>query len=171
MSLRPGETVLEVGCGTGWNLAHLLGAVGPTGRVIGLEHSARMLAEARAKGLPSNVVLRQGDATRDDAAGDLAIDAALFSYSLSAIPEPVRALDQVLRRLRAGGRIGIVDFRPRRTGLLAVLDPLVLAHGRRCSCDFAVDPVPYLEGRGFAVNLRAQLLGFGYRLIATRAVP
>jgi demethylmenaquinone methyltransferase/2-methoxy-6-polyprenyl-1,4-benzoquinol methylase len=169
LRLRPGETVLEVGCGTGWNLPHLLGAVGPAGHVLGLEWSSGMLARARARGLPANVVLQQGDAARDDPPGDLPIDAALFSYSLSAIPEPERALERVCRRLRAGGRIGIVDFRPRRRGWLAVFDPILLAHGRRSSCDFGVDPVPWLREHGFRVDVRGQVGGFGYRLVASGA--
>jgi len=167
LGLQAGETVLDVGCGTGWNIPHLRQGVGPGGRVIGLEMSGRMLERARRTGSAPNVVLRQGDASRDDVAVE-PLDAALFSYSLSAIPEPERALDNVLRRLRPGGRLGIVDFRVRGAG---ALDALLLAHGRRCSCDFAVDPVPYLLGRGLAVRVHPQLFGYGYRLVAAQPDP
>lgn len=47
MAVREGETVLDVGCGTGASLASLVAAVGDTGRVIGIEPSARMLDVAR----------------------------------------------------------------------------------------------------------------------------
>jgi len=49
LDLRPGARVLDVGCGTGLNLAPLLGRVGPTGRVVGVDRSDKMLAQARAR--------------------------------------------------------------------------------------------------------------------------
>jgi ubiquinone/menaquinone biosynthesis C-methylase UbiE len=66
MELKPGDCVLEVGCGTGRNLIPLVQAVGPEGQVYGVDLSARMLAEARklrARAGWHNVKLIQSDAT------------------------------------------------------------------------------------------------------------
>ncbi len=49
LDLRPGARVLDVGCGTGLNLAPLLGRVGPAGRVVGVDRSDKMLAQTRAR--------------------------------------------------------------------------------------------------------------------------
>ena len=48
LALRPGDRVLEIGCGTGRNFPYLREAVGPGGRVYGVDLSAGMLARARA---------------------------------------------------------------------------------------------------------------------------
>jgi ubiquinone/menaquinone biosynthesis C-methylase UbiE len=74
--LGAGESVLDVGCGCGDTTVALAGQVGPSGRVLGLDVSAPMLARARERcaGFP-NVELREGDAARAElppAAFDLA---------------------------------------------------------------------------------------------------
>ena len=91
LALRPGDTVLEVGVGTGRNLRYLVDAVGPTGTVIGVDLSGGMLAQARklvTRDGWSNVELIQADAATVEIPGEL--DAALFSLSYSAMPEAVR---------------------------------------------------------------------------------
>lgn len=69
LALRAGDTVLDLGGGTGLNLALLVDAVGPTGTVIGLDRSPQMLEMARrrveANGWTS-VRLVEADATRFD---------------------------------------------------------------------------------------------------------
>jgi ubiquinone/menaquinone biosynthesis C-methylase UbiE len=79
LALRPGDTVLEVGAGSGRNLPYLVDAVGPTGAVIGVDLSAGMLAEARkliARRGWRNVELIQHDAATMPI--DREVDAALF---------------------------------------------------------------------------------------------
>src|SRR5690242_1874289 len=49
MEIRPGDTVLDVGCGTGLSFQGLLRRVGPQGRVVGIEPSPEMLALARQR--------------------------------------------------------------------------------------------------------------------------
>src|SRR5687767_12032425 len=63
MDLAAGHTVLDIGCGPGTDLPRLVEAVGPTGRVLGVDHAPPMLDEARERmaGLP-NVELRLADA-------------------------------------------------------------------------------------------------------------
>src|SRR6201999_165505 len=87
LRLRPGDTVLEMGAGSGRNLPYLVDAVGPSGAVIGVDLSAGMLAEARkmaARRGFANVELVESDAATVEIGRE--VDAVLFSLSYSAMP-------------------------------------------------------------------------------------
>ncbi len=110
LDLRPGETVLDVGCGTGWSLPRLR-ATGA--RVVGIEPSTPMRAQAEARlarhSLAGDVTLDvRPYGSHDDYAGRA--DAILFSYSLSMIPPFAAVLERARLDLRPGGRIAVVDF-------------------------------------------------------------
>ena len=114
MAVRPGETVLEIGCGTGRNLLHLA-RLHPGARLIGVEPSAAMLETARAAvtraGAP--VVLLQGTAETLAPAAVGApggLDHVLFSYVLSMVDEPARAIDRAIALCRKGATLHLVDF-------------------------------------------------------------
>jgi ubiquinone/menaquinone biosynthesis C-methylase UbiE len=110
LALRPGQRVLEIGCGTGRNFPYLRAAVGAHGQIYGVDLSAGMLAKARAlceRQQWSNVELAQ-----EDAAGYAApepLDAVLFGLSYNTMPHHLAVLRQALKQLRPGGRIAIMD--------------------------------------------------------------
>lgn len=106
----PGQSILELGCGTGRNLA-LAAALYPGCRLFGLDISEEMLISARAK-LPSDAVLQTGDAT-DFAAVDFGrpgFDRIMISYALSMIPGWEMTIERAVAALNPGGRLHIVDF-------------------------------------------------------------
>jgi ubiquinone/menaquinone biosynthesis C-methylase UbiE len=129
LGLKPGDTVLEVGAGTGRNFPYLVEAVGPSGSVIGLDASAGMLREARKlveRHGWSNVSLLRQDAAHLQVEED--VDAVLFSLSYSAMPEPQRALASAWQRLRPGARLVVMDagltetpFRPQLAPIARLL--------------------------------------------------
>jgi ubiquinone/menaquinone biosynthesis C-methylase UbiE len=125
LNLRPGDVVLEIGAGTGRNFPYLLDAVGPAGRVIGVDASAGMLGEAgklvEREGW-SNVQLLRQDATKIEIGRE--VDAVLFSLSYSAIPEPRQALALAWRGLRPGGRAVVMDLGLTEGGFARLLDPI-----------------------------------------------
>lgn len=113
---QPGEAVLDVGCGSGALLPPLSKAVGPAGRVVGVDASPAMLARSRralTRAGTTGVELLRADAAGEPlGSGDF--DAAVALASVSATPDPRRALENVYRALRPGGRFFVFDLRLRR---------------------------------------------------------
>lgn len=110
LDAKPGQSILELGCGTGRNLA-LAGALYSGCRLYGLDISEEMLISARAK-LPSDTVLKAGDAS-DFAAQDFGrpgFDRIMISYALSMIPAWEATIDAAVDALNPGGVLHIVDF-------------------------------------------------------------
>jgi SAM-dependent methyltransferase len=102
---RRGETILDVGCGTGRNFTQIQQRIGPEGRIIGLEQSPEMLAQARARVLQNgwtNVELVCAGA--EDAVITVTADAALLCAVHDVMRSPA-ALANVLLHVREGGRV------------------------------------------------------------------
>lgn len=110
LGLRPGDRVLEIGCGTGPNLPLLREAIGHGGSVYGVDISAGMLTHARALCAANgwhNVSLTQSDAVHYVA--PVPLDGVLFSLSYNTMPHHRAVLAHALAQLRPGGRIVIMD--------------------------------------------------------------
>ncbi|MCW6508664.1 class I SAM-dependent methyltransferase [Lichenifustis flavocetrariae] len=115
--LAPGQgSVLEIGCGTGRNLAAVARRY-PAAHLYGLDVSAAMLQTANAaftrRNLRGRIRTALADATAFDPQacfGQPKFDRIFFSYTLSMIPDWRAALEQAATRLAPGGRLMIVDF-------------------------------------------------------------
>ena len=115
LALRAGETVLDVACGTGLSLSPLVEAVGPSGRVVGVEVSAEMLRQAQARVERSgwrNVTLIEAPAeeARLCPAGAPCFDAILFHYTHDVLQSPA-ALRNILRAARPGARVALAGIK------------------------------------------------------------
>jgi S-adenosylmethionine-diacylgycerolhomoserine-N-methlytransferase len=111
-----GDSVLEIGCGTGRNLIKLAQTY-PQARCCGLDVSQVMLDTAAASiaraGLQQRIRLAQGDATNFDAQalfGRERFERIVISYALSMIPSWREALGHAIDALAPGGSLHIVDF-------------------------------------------------------------
>ena len=116
LNLRPGERVVEIGCGTARNLISIARRY-PQARLYGLDASSEMLksaAEAVARaGLTGRIALAHGyaEALTPAMFGESeAFDVCIFSYSLSMIPEWNQALKAACAVLSPSGRVHVVDF-------------------------------------------------------------
>ncbi|GAA4374600.1 class I SAM-dependent methyltransferase [Agromyces bauzanensis] len=159
LRLRAGDTVLDLGCGTGLNFALLTAAVGPTGRLIGLDRSGAMLDIARRRierrGW-SNVSLVHADAT-DFSWTDLEVpqvDAVISTYAMSVFNDPHAAWANVRAVLRPGGRACIVDMQV-PTGAATVLAPVARLTCAAGGSDIDAHPWTLLEADAHDVRRRS----------------
>lgn len=123
LRLQPGDTVLDVGAGTGLSYSLLREGVGETGRVLGFEQSPEMFAVAQAR------VVREGwanvwhiNAPAETVHLPATADAVLFNYTHDICRTP-EAVANVLRQLKPGARVAMagMKFFPWWTGPLNLL--------------------------------------------------
>ncbi|HWD73819.1 MAG TPA: methyltransferase domain-containing protein [Solirubrobacteraceae bacterium] len=137
LDLRAGDSCLDVGCGTGREIAALAAIVGPHGRVVGVDRSEALTAAARDRdrsrdGSPRERVsppapgeLIVGDAHRLPF-GDAEFHACRADRTLQHVAAPETALAEMARVTRPGGRVVVTEF---RWGLVAPsLDRAVTDH-------------------------------------------
>jgi ubiquinone/menaquinone biosynthesis C-methylase UbiE len=112
LGLRPGDTVVDMACGTGLNFRLLEEAIGPDGRIVGVDLTDAMLAQAQDRIETngwSNISLVQADAASFDFPTKL--DAIVSTYALSQVPECGAVIARGAAALRDGGRWAVLDLK------------------------------------------------------------
>lgn len=125
LHLQRGDTVIDIGCGTGLNFPLLEAAIGPEGQIIGVDLTYAMLAQAqervRAAGW-QNVHLIQSDAATFTFPPK--VDGVLSTFALTLVPEFDHVILKGCRALTPGKRWVIADFKM-PSGVFSKLAPLL----------------------------------------------
>jgi SAM-dependent methyltransferase len=109
---RPGERILDIGCGCGHSSLALTAQVGPSGSVVGLDISRPMLEVARSRPAPAGsgaLEFREADAQT----ADLGLFDAVYSrFGVMFFNDPPAAFANIRRAIKPGGRLAFVCWRP-----------------------------------------------------------
>jgi ubiquinone/menaquinone biosynthesis C-methylase UbiE len=110
LRLQPGGSVLDVGCGLGRDAEIILGAVGAAGRVVGIDPNQDLVAKAieRTRATFPRPEFRVGDVLALEFA-DNAFDACRTDRVLQHLHDPARAVVEMVRVTRPGGRTSVLD--------------------------------------------------------------
>jgi phosphatidylethanolamine/phosphatidyl-N-methylethanolamine N-methyltransferase len=164
LDIQRGDHILEVGIGTGLNLPLYPADC----RLVGIDLSEEMLEKAQDKvvelGL-GNVTLKTMDATTMDF-GQGEFDAAVATYTISAVPDPVGVLREMKRVVKPGGNIVILNhFRSERPGV-GRLEDLVAPVCTRLGWKSNLPLEPLLQRVGLTPEVTTKVNLFnGWRLI------
>jgi ubiquinone/menaquinone biosynthesis C-methylase UbiE len=168
--LQPGESVLDVGCGTGALAMETYERVGATGRVYGIDPGPKQIARARFKAERASLPIDfQVGVIEQLAFPDQSFDVVLSTLVMHHLPDDLKRLGlaEVARVLKPGGRLVIVDFKraqmqqgqPARLGAgsLGLQDvPQLLSEAGFEHLESGEIPFPRLMGQNSAGFVRAQ---------------
>ena len=131
LRLRPGDSVVDLACGIGQNFPLIEHAIGAEGRIVGVDLTDAMLAQARRRKESNgwgNITLLQADAAEYEFPGE--VDAILCTYAMSHVPECRDVIARGAAALSRGGRWVVLDLKAPDNGP-AWLTQLGLKFGRR----------------------------------------
>lgn len=110
LALAPGMSVIEIGCGMGRDIEAMAAVVAPTGRAVGIDASAALIAQATERtaplGLPAEFQVGDAHAL---AFPDNSFDAARVDRVLQHLADPALAVREMVRVVRPGGRIAVIE--------------------------------------------------------------
>lgn len=106
LNLQPGEDLLEVGCGNGIFLREARDRLGPDSNVVGIDYSPDMIELSRS--VCPNAVIHEGSATNLPVK-DEQFDVASMAQVLCFVDDSTKAVRELYRSLKPGGRVVILD--------------------------------------------------------------
>ena len=158
--MQPGETVIDLGSGAGFDCFLAARAVGPTGRVIGVDMTHEMLAKARANATQTslpNVEFRLGELEHLLVADNTA-DVILSNCVINLVPNKQQVFREAFRVLRSGGRLAISDV----VGIAPLTDDLRGDPDLICGC---------VSGAAQAAEIEVWLAAAGFECISVTVKP
>jgi ubiquinone/menaquinone biosynthesis C-methylase UbiE len=129
MGITKGNSVLDVGCGTGRQATNVAGIIGPSGRFTGIDPSSYRIELARKKFSEvstGNIRFLVGRAEDLHAIPDNSIDHAYFCSSFHWVDNKKRALREIYRVLRPGGTVGMTTLDKDSPNMMrTIIDPIL----------------------------------------------
>jgi ubiquinone/menaquinone biosynthesis C-methylase UbiE len=150
-NLKPGEVVLDLGSGAGFDAFIAARAVGQTGRVIGVDMTPEMVAKARQNSTKNgykNVEFRLGEIEYLPIA-DSIVDVIISNCVINLVPNKAQVFREAFRVLRSGGRIAISDVVTSVQLPESVKNDLALYAGCLSGATLIDDLNQYLSDSGF----------------------
>lgn len=157
-ALRPGDAVLDVACGSGLVSLPAARRIGAHGRLLGIDLSGRMVDAAAQRAREAhcpNADFARMDAERLEL-GDASFDVVLCALGLMYLPDPARALAEMRRVLRPGGRVALAVWGERSACAWAPVFPIVDAEVASEVC-----PLFFRLGQRDSVARELARAGFG----------
>ena len=172
MTPRLGDAVLDLGCGTGLSLPLLVDAVGPDGRVVGVELSPEMLSRARQKVAAADwqtVALVQANAEELELGEKF--DGILAFYTHDIMTSPI-AVERAVAHLKPGGRFAASGVKL-ATGWRSPLNAVTMAYSWPAVTNWdreaARRPWTHLERLLGPLEVKQRLLGTAYLALGTKS--
>ncbi|HVY16988.1 MAG TPA: arsenite methyltransferase [Rhodopila sp.] len=159
-AMRPGETVIDLGSGAGFDCLLAARQVGPDGRVIGVDMTHEMLKRARdnaARIGAENVEFRLGDIEHLPVADNTA-DVILSNCVINLVPDKAQVFREAFRVLKPGGRLAISDV----VNIHELTAELARDQALVCGC---------IAGAAPAQSIRGWLEAAGFRDVRIEVKP
>lgn len=171
LEVRPGQTILELACGTGDTGFAAAPLLGPAGKLILTDFAPKMVEAARRRGAElglTNVEYRVMDAERADLP-DGSVDGVICRWGYMLMPDPAAALKETRRVLRRGGRLCFAVFATAERNPWAAMPARVLVEGGHMA-----PPAPEAPGILALANpdrIKRLLADAGFSLSRIEEVP
>lgn len=173
LHLRPGDTVVEIGCGTGLNFSLLQQAVGPEGKIIGIDMTDDMLKKARER------VRRQGWTNVELVLGDAAgfrfppdLGGVISTFALTLVPEFETVIRNGCSALSPGRRWVVLDFKIPSNPVVGLFTPVLIFLTKPFGVERDLaDRHPWESIRRYMTNFTFSELYMGFAYIAAGERP
>ncbi len=163
LQLQPGDSVLEISCGTGANFPYIQEHIGPGGRLVGIDYTQAMLDEARRlveKRGWQNIELLHADAAELDL--DKKFDGILWMLAASVVPGWEETLERAVAHLKPDGWLVIADARLSERWYVRPFNWCANIMGLGAAADISRRPWERLPDRLSKVGYDELLFGFLY---------